>query len=52
MTKRSDDYRCAICMDPFDKADLLCILPCQHYFHKDPCTKGWLAVSLYNNQIY
>ena len=41
---RTDDYRCAICMENFESADKLLLLPCQHYYHQQ-CTEGWLAVS-------
>ncbi|WVQ84792.1 hypothetical protein IAT38_006949 [Cryptococcus sp. DSM 104549] len=32
---------CAICMDAFEKGDVVRILPCGHVFHKDECDE-WL----------
>lgn len=43
--ERVVDHRCAVCMDSFDSTDLLCLLPCEHYFHV-PCTEGWMKVTL------
>lgn len=37
------DHRCVVCMEEFEAADLLRLLPCTHYFHLS-CTAGWLAV--------
>ena len=44
LPSRSQDYRCAVCMEPFEAEEALRLLPCRHYFHL-PCTAGWLAVS-------
>lgn len=38
------DFRCVICMEEFEAAAELRLLPCRHYFHLD-CTAGWLTVS-------
>ena len=32
---------CAICMDAFQRGDIVRILPCGHVFHKDECDE-WL----------
>jgi hypothetical protein len=41
---REIDYRCSVCMETFEDADTLYLLPCEHYFHV-VCTEGWMAVS-------
>jgi hypothetical protein len=33
--------KCIICMDNYENEDLLKILPCHHYYHKE-CIKEWL----------
>jgi hypothetical protein len=38
--------RCAICMNDFELTDSLTKLPCNHYFHKDPCLVGWFKLKL------
>jgi hypothetical protein len=35
------DTRCAVCMEPFEAAALLRLLPCTHYFHSE-CAVGWV----------
>ena len=32
---------CAICMDPFQRGEIVRILPCGHIYHKDECDE-WL----------
>lgn len=34
--------KCSICMDKFNQTDLIKILPCKHYFHKN-CVAEWLT---------
>ncbi|KAL7670467.1 hypothetical protein ACOME3_005402 [Neoechinorhynchus agilis] len=34
---------CAICMDKFTLAEVVCRLPCRHIFHKD-CIDKWLKI--------
>jgi hypothetical protein len=33
--------KCIICMDNYENEDVLKILPCHHYYHKE-CIKEWL----------
>lgn len=39
---RSQDYRCAVCMENYETSDAVYVLPCAHYFHLT-CGEGWLA---------
>jgi len=39
---RSQDYRCAVCMENYEESDDVYVLPCAHYFHLS-CGDGWLA---------
>lgn len=34
--------KCSICMDKFNQTDIIKILPCKHYFHKN-CVAEWLT---------
>ncbi len=38
---RSQDYRCAVCMENYESTDEVYVLPCAHYFHLS-CGEGWL----------
>ncbi|ORY34630.1 hypothetical protein BCR39DRAFT_513675 [Naematelia encephala] len=40
-TKYFSKDECAICMDSFNRGDVVRILPCGHVFHKDECDE-WL----------
>ena len=38
-----EDEACSVCIDSFERGEVLCsLLTCQHAFHKD-CIEGWLA---------
>ena len=39
--KYSENYQCIICMEEFEKNEIVKLLPCEHIFHKN-CIKQWL----------
>ena len=39
--KYSENYQCIICMEEFEKNEVVKLLPCEHIFHKN-CIKQWL----------
>lgn len=45
-TERSHrlDHRCRICLEPYEKDELVLRLPCLHQFHQQ-CIERWLATS-------
>ncbi|KAI9308350.1 hypothetical protein BJ944DRAFT_260418 [Cunninghamella echinulata] len=44
VTFDSVDATCTICLSNYENDDLICVLPCNHHFHKD-CVHEWLALN-------
>eukprot|EP00126_Sphaerothecum_destruens_P013194 Sdes_comp22585_c0_seq1m21009 len=40
-----DAHECVICMEPFLQTDMIRLLPCTHYYHKE-CVDVWFSKSL------
>lgn len=42
-TEEKAEETCPVCMDCFAGAQVVSVLPCQHFFHVE-CCEGWLKV--------